>query len=54
MLLRQERLALGLLCAVTVVIILTSVVLYGIDRTNFANLTMIRFLMDPLSRSTEK
>jgi hypothetical protein len=36
MLLRQERLALGLLCAVTVVIILTSVVLNSIDRTNFA------------------
>lgn len=36
MLLRQERLALGLLCAVTMIIILTSVVLYGIDRTNFA------------------
>lgn len=36
MLLRQERIALGLLCAVTAVIILTSVVLNGMDRTSFA------------------
>lgn len=36
MLLRQERLALGLLCAVTAVIILTSVFLNSADRANFA------------------
>lgn len=36
MLLRQERIAFGLMCAVTAVIIISTVTLGGIDKTNMA------------------
>ena len=36
MLLRQERIALGLLCAVTVVVLLSTVLLGGLDRSALA------------------